>query len=86
MIKQDVKDENNELRDYVDDMVLFKEKDTEEEAISGLYKDLIEAEHKFTEIGQVLNDNKEHIFVQSKTVEIIWHQHCPDYKGRVGQA
>eukprot|EP00972_Heterocapsa_arctica_P105196 15500871-Heterocapsa_arctica.AAC.1 len=35
MIKGDVKDERNELRDYVDDMVLFKEGDTEEEAISG---------------------------------------------------
>jgi hypothetical protein len=86
MIKQDVKDENNELRDYVDDMVLFKEGDTEEEAISGLYKDLIEAKNKLTEIGQVLNDKKEHIFVQSKTGELIWHQNCPDYKGRVGQA
>eukprot|EP00972_Heterocapsa_arctica_P071785 10602296-Heterocapsa_arctica.AAC.1 len=62
------------LRYYVDDMVLFKEGDTEEEAISGLYKDLIEAKKKLTEIGQ------------SKTGEIIWHQHCPDYKGRVGQA
>ena len=29
MIKEQVKDENNELRDYVDDMVLFKEGDTE---------------------------------------------------------
>eukprot|EP00972_Heterocapsa_arctica_P046979 6932646-Heterocapsa_arctica.AAC.1 len=54
MIKQDVKDENNELRDYVDDMVL--------------------------------KDKKEHSFVQSKTGEIILHQNCPDYKGRVGQA
>eukprot|EP00972_Heterocapsa_arctica_P043643 6444861-Heterocapsa_arctica.AAC.1 len=43
MIKEDVKYENNELRDCVDDMVLFKEGDTEEEAISGLYKDLMEA-------------------------------------------
>eukprot|EP00972_Heterocapsa_arctica_P042866 6320694-Heterocapsa_arctica.AAC.1 len=67
MIKEDVKDENNEWIYYVDDMVLFKEGDTEEEAISGLYKDLTEAKHKFTYIGQVLNDNQEHIFVQSKT-------------------
>eukprot|EP00972_Heterocapsa_arctica_P005171 768224-Heterocapsa_arctica.AAC.1 len=29
MIKQDVNYENNELRYYVDDMVLFKEGDTE---------------------------------------------------------
>eukprot|EP00972_Heterocapsa_arctica_P031735 4675311-Heterocapsa_arctica.AAC.1 len=64
MIKGDVKDENNELRDYVDDMVLFKEGDTEEEAIRGLYKDLNEANKKLTDIGQVLNDKKEQIFVQ----------------------
>eukprot|EP00972_Heterocapsa_arctica_P020524 3026611-Heterocapsa_arctica.AAC.1 len=86
MIKQDVKYYNNELRDYADDMVLFKEGDTEQEAISRLYKDLMEAKSKLTEIGQVLNDKKEHIVVQSKTGERIWHQSCPDYKGRVGQA
>eukprot|EP00972_Heterocapsa_arctica_P024753 3651540-Heterocapsa_arctica.AAC.1 len=51
-IKQEVKDEGNELRDYVDDMVLFKEGDTEEETISGLYKDLMEAKDKLTSIGQ----------------------------------
>eukprot|EP00972_Heterocapsa_arctica_P031984 4711704-Heterocapsa_arctica.AAC.1 len=56
MIKEDVKDESNELRDYVDDVVLFKEGDTEEEAISGFYKDLMEAKNKLTEICQVLND------------------------------
>eukprot|EP00972_Heterocapsa_arctica_P018031 2664972-Heterocapsa_arctica.AAC.1 len=72
MIKEDVK-YNNELLDYVDVMVLFKEGDTEEQAISGLYKDLMEAE-------------KQQIFVQSKTGGIIWHQTSPDYKGRVGQA
>eukprot|EP00972_Heterocapsa_arctica_P090935 13415317-Heterocapsa_arctica.AAC.1 len=86
MIKEDVKDENNELRDYVDDMVLFKEGDTEEEAIKGLYKDLTEAKKKLKDIGQVLNDKKEQFFVQSKTGEIIWHQTSPDYKGKVGQA
>eukprot|EP00972_Heterocapsa_arctica_P078493 11577057-Heterocapsa_arctica.AAC.1 len=69
MIKEDVKDENNERRDYVDDKVLFKEGDTEDEAISGRYKDLMEAKNKLTEIGQVLNDKKEHMFVQSKTGE-----------------
>eukprot|EP00972_Heterocapsa_arctica_P014416 2121042-Heterocapsa_arctica.AAC.1 len=83
MIKQDVKDENNELRYYVDDMALFKEGDAEEEAISGLYKDLIEAKNKLTEIGQVLKDKpKDRVFVQSKTGERIWHQKNPDYKGR----
>eukprot|EP00972_Heterocapsa_arctica_P008951 1314306-Heterocapsa_arctica.AAC.1 len=67
-------------------MVLFKEGDTEEEAISGLYQDLMEAKNKLTDIGQVLNDKKEQIFVQSKTGERVWHQQCPNYKGRVGQA
>eukprot|EP00972_Heterocapsa_arctica_P004176 619730-Heterocapsa_arctica.AAC.1 len=67
-------------------MVLFKEGDTEEEAISGLYNDLMEANNKLTEIGQVLNDKKEQISIQSKTGERIWHQTCPDYKGRAGQA
>eukprot|EP00972_Heterocapsa_arctica_P071221 10520446-Heterocapsa_arctica.AAC.1 len=32
MMKHDVKDDDNELIHYVDDMVLFKEGDTEEEA------------------------------------------------------
>eukprot|EP00972_Heterocapsa_arctica_P064412 9506037-Heterocapsa_arctica.AAC.1 len=67
-------------------MVLFKEGDTEEEAVSGLYKDLMEAKEKMTSIGQVLNDKKEHFFVRNKTGERVWHQHCPDYRGRVGQA
>eukprot|EP00972_Heterocapsa_arctica_P012940 1901646-Heterocapsa_arctica.AAC.1 len=67
-------------------MVLSKEGDTEEEAVSGLYKDLMDAKDKLTSIGQVLNDKKEQLFVQSKTGERIGHQHCPDYKGRVGQA
>eukprot|EP00972_Heterocapsa_arctica_P028076 4130239-Heterocapsa_arctica.AAC.1 len=62
MIKEDVKDENNELRDYVDDMVMFKGGDTEEEAIRGLYTDLTEAKQKLTDIGQVLNNKKEQIF------------------------
>eukprot|EP00972_Heterocapsa_arctica_P059732 8808973-Heterocapsa_arctica.AAC.1 len=62
MIKEDVKDENNELRDYVDEMVLFKEGDTDEEAIRGLYQDLTEAKQKLKDIGQVLNDKKEQIF------------------------
>eukprot|EP00972_Heterocapsa_arctica_P060141 8871458-Heterocapsa_arctica.AAC.1 len=63
-------------------MVLFKEGDTEEEAVSGLYKD---AKDKLTSIGQVLNDKKEQISVQSKPGERVWHQHCPEYKGGVGQ-
>ncbi len=70
MIKQDVKDENNELRDDVDDMVLFKEGDTEEEAISVLHKDMIEAKNKLTEIGQYLNDRKEHSVLKNRRENI----------------
>eukprot|EP00972_Heterocapsa_arctica_P073122 10800235-Heterocapsa_arctica.AAC.1 len=66
MIKQHVTYENNELRYDVDDIVLFEECDTEE-AIRGLFKGLTEAKQKLTDIGQVLNDKKEHISVQSKT-------------------
>eukprot|EP00972_Heterocapsa_arctica_P019739 2910714-Heterocapsa_arctica.AAC.1 len=50
-------------------MVLFKEGDTEEEAVSGLYEDLMEAKDNLTSIGQVLNDKKEQIFIQDKTGE-----------------
>eukprot|EP00972_Heterocapsa_arctica_P026398 3887262-Heterocapsa_arctica.AAC.1 len=46
----------------------------------------METKSTLTEIGQELNDKKEHIFVQSKAGERIWNQTCPDYKGRVGQA
>eukprot|EP00972_Heterocapsa_arctica_P044165 6518781-Heterocapsa_arctica.AAC.1 len=46
----------------------------------------MEAKQKFTYLGQVLNEKKEQIFVQSRTGGIIWHQTSPDYKGRVGQA
>eukprot|EP00972_Heterocapsa_arctica_P046831 6912636-Heterocapsa_arctica.AAC.1 len=46
----------------------------------------MEAKNKLTSIGQVLNDKKEQTFVQNKTGERVWHQHCPDYNGRVGQA
>eukprot|EP00972_Heterocapsa_arctica_P009499 1399730-Heterocapsa_arctica.AAC.1 len=63
-------------------MVLFKQGDIEEEAISGLYNYMMEARNKLTEIGQVLNDKKEQTFVKRKTGERIWHQTCPDYKGR----
>eukprot|EP00972_Heterocapsa_arctica_P028197 4148441-Heterocapsa_arctica.AAC.1 len=66
-------------------MVLFKEGDTEEQAIVGLRKYLTDAKQKFTDFGQVLNDKKDHMFVQRKTGERVWHQTSPDYKGRVGQ-
>eukprot|EP00972_Heterocapsa_arctica_P012133 1779785-Heterocapsa_arctica.AAC.1 len=46
----------------------------------------MEAKDKLTSIGQVLDDKKEHIYGQSKTGERVWHQHCPEYNGRVGQA
>eukprot|EP00972_Heterocapsa_arctica_P066080 9748144-Heterocapsa_arctica.AAC.1 len=40
MIKEDVKEEGKELRDYVDDMVLFNESFTEIGAIEGIIHDL----------------------------------------------
>eukprot|EP00972_Heterocapsa_arctica_P085863 12654373-Heterocapsa_arctica.AAC.1 len=46
----------------------------------------MEAKDTLTSIGQVLSDKKEQHFVQNKTGERVWHQQCPDYKGRVGQA
>eukprot|EP00972_Heterocapsa_arctica_P031590 4652804-Heterocapsa_arctica.AAC.1 len=46
----------------------------------------MEAKDTLTSIGQVLHDKKEQILVQHKTGERVWHQHCPDYKSRVGQA
>eukprot|EP00972_Heterocapsa_arctica_P003278 487677-Heterocapsa_arctica.AAC.1 len=46
----------------------------------------MEAKSMLAEIGQVLNDKKEHMFVQSKTGERVWRQTFPGYKGRVGQA
>eukprot|EP00972_Heterocapsa_arctica_P012789 1880058-Heterocapsa_arctica.AAC.1 len=63
-------------------MVFFKEGDTEDQAIKGLHKYLTEAKQKLTDIGQVLNDKKEQIFVQRRTGERVWHQTSPDYKGR----
>ncbi len=56
MIKEQVKDEGNELRDYVDDMVIFKEGDTEEQTMEGLYQDLMAAKHKLSTVRQVMND------------------------------
>eukprot|EP00972_Heterocapsa_arctica_P057353 8463952-Heterocapsa_arctica.AAC.1 len=86
MVTHDVNYEDNELIYYVDDMVLFKEGDTEDTTISGLCKDLMEAKDKLTSLGQVLNDKKEQIFVHNNTGERVWHQYCPEHKGRVGQA
>eukprot|EP00972_Heterocapsa_arctica_P026535 3907560-Heterocapsa_arctica.AAC.1 len=60
MIKEEVKDGQHELRDFADDMVSFKEEETEQQIIVGLHKDLTAAK-------QQLTDMKEQIFVQSKS-------------------
>eukprot|EP00972_Heterocapsa_arctica_P104290 15372622-Heterocapsa_arctica.AAC.1 len=73
MIKHDAKYDDHELDIMLMIWFFFTYGDTEEEAISGLYKYLMEAKNK-------------NIFVQHKTGERIWHHSCPDYKGRVGQA
>eukprot|EP00972_Heterocapsa_arctica_P110068 16207179-Heterocapsa_arctica.AAC.2 len=67
-------------------MVLFKEGDTEQQTIVGLHTYFTEAKQTLTDIGQFLTDNKERIFVQSKSGEQVWHRTSPYYKGRVGQA
>eukprot|EP00972_Heterocapsa_arctica_P095430 14073574-Heterocapsa_arctica.AAC.1 len=85
MIKEDVKDENNELRHYVDDMALFKEGDTEEQAIRSSSRS-DRGQTKADRDWADAHDKKEQILVQSKTGERVWHQTSPDYKGRVGQA
>eukprot|EP00972_Heterocapsa_arctica_P043023 6343717-Heterocapsa_arctica.AAC.1 len=58
MIKEEVSDDQNELRDFVDDMVLFKEEETEVETLSGLDTDLQAAKQQLTIIGQVLNNGR----------------------------
>eukprot|EP00972_Heterocapsa_arctica_P020456 3016930-Heterocapsa_arctica.AAC.1 len=37
-------------------------------------------------MAQMLNDKKEHIFIQNKCADTTWHRTSPDDKGRVGQA
>eukprot|EP00972_Heterocapsa_arctica_P101816 15001564-Heterocapsa_arctica.AAC.1 len=72
MIKEEVKEEDNELRDLVDDMVLFKEEDTEIQAVTGLSNDLDKAKEKPTSIGHVLNDTKEQIRMPTKFMDKLW--------------
>eukprot|EP00972_Heterocapsa_arctica_P054281 8000205-Heterocapsa_arctica.AAC.1 len=61
MIKEEVKDEQNELRDFVEYMVLHTEDESEIQTVTGLDMDLKEAKSKLTSIGQVLNDSKAQI-------------------------
>eukprot|EP00972_Heterocapsa_arctica_P045463 6710996-Heterocapsa_arctica.AAC.1 len=56
MITEEVKHEDNKLKDFVDDMVLCKEEDTEEQTIIGLHTNLTAAKQQLTNVGQVLND------------------------------
>eukprot|EP00972_Heterocapsa_arctica_P108454 15972632-Heterocapsa_arctica.AAC.1 len=58
MIKKGVKEEGKELRDFVDDMVLFKESVSEIAAVEGIMKDLDQTKSKPTGIGQRLKDGK----------------------------
>eukprot|EP00972_Heterocapsa_arctica_P116086 16451362-Heterocapsa_arctica.AAC.1 len=85
MIKQDVKDYNNELRDYVDDMVLFKEG-----YWRGSYKrtlHILDGSKKQIDRNWTGSERqKGPYFCAKQNSERIWHQRCPDYKGRVGQA
>eukprot|EP00972_Heterocapsa_arctica_P031307 4609430-Heterocapsa_arctica.AAC.1 len=78
MIKEDVKEEGNELIHVVDDMVLLKESDTEIGAVEGIMKDLDNTKGRLTDIGQRLNDSKEQIVVPNKSMEQLWNQVLPD--------
>eukprot|EP00972_Heterocapsa_arctica_P020437 3014424-Heterocapsa_arctica.AAC.1 len=69
MIKEEVKEDDNKLRDFVDNMVSFKNDDTEIQAVMGLSKDLDKAKEKLTSIGQLLNDSKEQIIMPNKSME-----------------
>eukprot|EP00972_Heterocapsa_arctica_P097805 14429405-Heterocapsa_arctica.AAC.1 len=59
MIKVEVKEEEKELSDFVDDMVLRREGPTETQAVLGMMYDLDRTKGRPTSIGQVLNDSKE---------------------------
>eukprot|EP00972_Heterocapsa_arctica_P044190 6523019-Heterocapsa_arctica.AAC.1 len=56
MIKVDVKEEGEELRYLVDDMVLFKESDNGNVAVKCIIADLDHTKGKLKAIGQRLND------------------------------
>eukprot|EP00972_Heterocapsa_arctica_P039183 5771829-Heterocapsa_arctica.AAC.1 len=86
MITEEVQDEEHELRDLVDDMVLFKEDETDIETVDGLNKDLNNAKQKLTNIAQVLDDIKQLIFMPNNNMEKLWQYFSPEYKGKVGQA
>eukprot|EP00972_Heterocapsa_arctica_P093931 13854328-Heterocapsa_arctica.AAC.1 len=86
MVKVEVKEEDKELRDFADDMLLFREDPTEIQAVLGIMDDLDRTKGRFTSIGQVLNDSKEEVFMPNKSIERVWRNIQPDYKGAVGQA
>ena len=85
-IKVDVKEEGKELRDFVDDMVLFKETANETDTVNGIIEDLANTKARLRAIGQRLNDNKEQIFVPFESTATIFWEREPDYKGKIGQA
>eukprot|EP00972_Heterocapsa_arctica_P108741 16011318-Heterocapsa_arctica.AAC.1 len=85
MIKEEVNYDGHELTYVVDAMVLLT-KEAEEQTIIGLHTDLTAAKQKLTNIGQVLNDGEEQIFVQHKSSNTIWNKLNRDCKGRFGQA
>eukprot|EP00972_Heterocapsa_arctica_P105754 15579454-Heterocapsa_arctica.AAC.1 len=86
MIKVDVKEDGKELRDFVDDMVLFNEYDNSNFAVKSIIADLDRTKGKLKAIGQRLNDGKEHNFVPCKSTERMFRENIPDCKGKVGQA
>jgi hypothetical protein len=85
-IKVDVKDDDRGLRNFVDDMVLFREEDSEIEAVNGIISDLGHTKGKLKAIGQRLNDGKEQIVVPNASTAKLFHNMMPEYKGKAGQA
>eukprot|EP00972_Heterocapsa_arctica_P090981 13424019-Heterocapsa_arctica.AAC.2 len=67
-----------ELRDFVDDMVLFREDPTEAQAVIGIMDDLERTKGRLTSIGQVLNDSKEQVFMPNTYIERHWTNIQPE--------
>ena len=74
------------LRDFVDDMVLFKETPNEEDTVEEIIEELNSTKARTRAIGQILNDAKEQIFVPFQSVAKLFRKIVPDYKGKIGQA
>ena len=76
----------NDVRDYVDDVVLQEEADSPEATVSGLKLGVSQVRDRFGGIGQVLNDAKEQVFVPTMATMRSWIKMNPGYCGKVGKS